>query len=112
MASKFSEFIEKNKIDLRRVHAASRQIERLRFEDRVLKMAQRGKRAEGKPAKGAEAAPAAPKPRSGRVVTGRLLTQVANGKPVSGAAKTRVLRAVNRVLEQKKKSPVALKELF
>jgi hypothetical protein len=34
------------------------------------------------------------------------------GKPITGPAKTRLLRAVNRVLEQKKKSATDLKSLF
>ena len=39
MASKFAEFIDKNKIDARCIQLASRQLERLRFEDRLLHQA-------------------------------------------------------------------------
>jgi hypothetical protein len=106
MANKFAEFIDKNKIDPRRIQLASRQLERLRFEDRSLKLARRNNKVEGAEKK--EIA----KPRSGRVVTGRLLELATSGAAVSGAAKTRLLRAVNRVLEQKKQKPAELKALF
>jgi len=41
MSSKFAEFLEKNKIDARRVMAASRKLEQLRPEDRSIKLAKR-----------------------------------------------------------------------
>jgi hypothetical protein len=105
MASKFSQFLKDNGIDPRRVLVASNQVERLRPEDRQLKLARR--RAKG----GAQASEAA-KPRSGRSVTPRLLDAASNGKALPGPAKTRLLRAVNRLLEQKKKNSVELKALF
>jgi hypothetical protein len=40
------------------------------------------------------------------------VSQATAGKPVSGPAKTRLLRAVNRLLEQKKQAAVDLKTLF
>jgi hypothetical protein len=52
MSSKFAEFLEKNKIDARRVISASRELERLRPEDRATRLAKRR-------AKGADAPPAA-----------------------------------------------------
>src|SRR4051794_9969966 len=98
MASKFAQFLTANKIDPRRVAAASRELERLRPEDRAKKLARRtAKKSETKPAEGAEN-PA--KPRSGRPATSRLLDAAAAGKAVSGPAKTRLLRAVNHLLEQ------------
>jgi hypothetical protein len=110
MASKFAQFLADNKIDPRRVAAASRELERLRPEDRAKRLARRtAKRSETKPAAGAEK-PA--KPRSGRPATPRLLTAANAGKLVSGPAKNRLLRAVNRVLEQKKQSATELKALF
>ena len=108
MASKFSEFLSENKIDARRLLLASRQIERLKPEDRRLKLQRR----KTKKPEGSEGAAATEKPRSGRPVTPRLLDDVSKGKPVSGPAKTRLLRAVNRVLEQKQKDPVDLRRLF
>lgn len=111
MASKFAQFLTDNKIDPRRVASASSKLERLRPEDRAKKLARRNSKKEGaaKPAEGAEKPS---KPRSGRPATGRLLAAATAGKPVSGPAKTRLLRAVNAVLEQKKKSATDLKTLF
>jgi hypothetical protein len=110
MASKFAQFLTDNKIDPRRVASASRELERLRPEDRAKRLARRNaKKSEAKPAEGAEKPT---KPRSGRPATGRLLDAASAGKPVSGPQKSRLLRAVNRVLEQKKKSATDLKTLF
>lgn len=109
MASKFQQFLSENQIDPRRVLVASASIERLRTEDRAARLARRqARKAETKPEPGAIPA----KPRAGRKVTRRLLTQALEGKPIQGPAKTRLLRAVNRVLEQKKKNPAELKTLF
>jgi hypothetical protein len=105
--SKLAEFLKNNKIDPRRIRVASKELEKHRPEDRALKLKKRL-------SKGAEAAKgeAAPKPRSGRPVTAPLLERALTGKAVAGPAKTRILRAVNRVLEQKKKDPVDLRALF
>jgi len=108
MATKFAQFLADNKIDPRRIIVASHELERLRPEDRKLRSVRRAAKGE-KPAEGAEK-PA--KPRSGRPVTPRLIASVTAGKPVSGPAKTRLVRALNRVLEQKKKSAVELRALF
>lgn len=112
MSSKFSDFLKENKLDLRRVYAASKKLEQLKIADRQLKLKKRkgGDEKEKVGEEGEKAAPA--KPRSGRPVTAQLVAKVNAGKPVSGAAKTRLLRAVNHLLEQKKKSPVELKALF
>jgi len=110
MASKFAQFLTDNKIDPRRIAAASRELERLRPEDRAKRLARRqAKKSDAKPAEGAEKPT---KPRSGRPATSRVLTAANAGKPLSGPAKTRLLRAVNRLLEQKKKSATDLKSLF
>jgi len=110
MASKFAQFLADNKIDPRRIAAASREIERLRPEDRAKKLARRSaKKSDAKPAEGAEKPG---KPRSGRPATGRALAAATAGKPISGPTKTRLLRAVNAILEQKKKSATDLKSLF
>ncbi len=108
MASKFEQFLTDKKIDPRRVLTASRQVERLRPADRALKL----KKPDAKAGEeGDEKKPPA-KPRSGRPVTPRLLSQATAGEAISGPAKTRLLRAVNRVLEQKKQTAVELKTLF
>jgi hypothetical protein len=110
MASKFAQFLADNKIDPRRVAAASKKLEGLRPEDRAKRLARRNaKKSETKPAEGAEKPG---KPRSGRPATGRALSAANAGKPVSGPTKTRLLRAVNYLLEQKKKTVTDLKSLF
>jgi len=111
MASKFAQFLQDNKIDPRRLLVVSKRVERLQTADRKLKFAKR------KPKEGAAPAAADPekkaeKPRSGRPVTPRLIDAASNGKPVAGPAKTRLLRAVNRILEQRKKPVVDLKAVF
>lgn len=110
MATKFAQFLEENKIDSRRLLATSKRLERLRPEDRQLKLKKRSK-SEAAPAEGEEKA-APRKPHSGRPVTPRLLEAAKLGKPVAGPAKTRLLRALNHMLEQKKQSKVELKALF
>ena len=110
MATKFAQFLTDNKIDPRRLLVVSKRLERLQVADRKLKFAKR-KKADGTPAV-AEGDKKADKPRSGRPVTPRLIHAASNGKPVAGPAKTRLLRAVNRILEQKKKPAVDLKTVF
>jgi len=115
MSSRFSEFLSAEKIDHRRLLAASRRLERLRPEDRQLRLARRlkkGSEAAAAPAaEGAEKkAPA--KPHSGRPVTPRLLEQALAGAAISGPQKTRLLRALNNVLAQKKKGEVDLRKVF
>lgn len=111
MASKFDQFLKDNKIDPRRLIATSRRLERLRPDDRRLKLAKKQGKAAEAPAEGEEPKPPA-KPHSGRPVTQRMLKDISAEKRVSGAAKTRLLRAVNQVLSQKKKDPVDLRALF
>ena len=112
MASKFSEFLDTNKIDPRRVIAASRKLEKLRPEDRALRLARRRKKKKGDGEEPKEGAEKPAKPRSGRIVTPPLLARAKAGKALTGAAKTRLLRAVNHVLELKKKDPADLRALF
>jgi hypothetical protein len=112
MASKFQQFLEERKIDPRRLIVASRGLERLRPEDRQIRLARRrAKSGDAKP-EGAAAEALAKKPRTGRPVTDRLLREAREGQPLSGPAKSRLLRAVNRILEQKKQDPVDLRALF
>lgn len=109
MASRFSEFLSNEKIDPRRVLVASRAIERLRPEDRAVRWNKRnGKKSDAKAEEGAEV----PTRRSGRVVTNLLLSTALEGGKMSGPQKTRLLRAVNRVLEQKKKDPTEIRKIF
>ena len=109
MATKIEDFLKEKKIDPRRIIATSKRLEGLRPEDRRLRSAKR-KGAGDKPAEGEAAKPA--KPRSGRPVNAVLLGRLEAGGKVSGAAKTRLLRALNHILAQKKKDPVELRALF
>ncbi len=112
MASKFATFLKDNKIDPRRLLVTSKRIERLGPTDRKIKFDKRKAKANPAPAaaEGEKQAPA--KPKSGRPVTPRLLAAATEGKPVTGPAKTRLLRALNTVLETKKKAAVDLRAIF
>ena len=116
MSSRFSEFLTSEKIDPRRLMVASRQIERLRPEDRAIRLKKRlGKKSGEAPAAAAadgEKKEATAKRRSGRIVTPRLLATAQSGGALSGPQKTRLLRAINRLMEQKKKDPVDLRKIF
>ena len=117
MSSKFSEFLDKNKIDTRRIVAASKKLERLRPEDRAQKLALRRAKAAGAPATPAAAAEGveakkAEKRHTGRPVTARLIEAARLGKAVSGPAKTRLVRALNHILEQKKQKGVDVRAVF
>lgn len=109
MSTKFAEFLEKNKIDPRRVLAASARLERLQPADRAIRLKKRQAKAGEKPAAEGEKPG---KPRSGRPVTPRLIAAAQSGKPVAGPAKTRLLRAVNHLLEQKKQEKVDIRAIF
>ncbi len=107
--TKFAQFMAERKLDGRRIMAASRQIERLRPEDRTIRLRKRlTKKAESSEGAVKETR----KPRTGRPVTPRALAAALTGKAISGPTKTRILRAVNRILEQKKLDPVDLRALF
>lgn len=109
VATKFATFVQSQKLDPRRILIASRKLETLRPEDRTIKLRKRNARA----AEGGEGAPKETrKPRSGRPVTDRALQAALRGGQLSGPAKTRILRAVNHLLDQKKQSPVDLRTLF
>jgi hypothetical protein len=109
MATKLEEFLAAKKIDRRRILSASADLERLRPEDRAIRLAQRkARKSEDKKKEGL----AAKKPRSGRPLTERALEAALQGKPISGPSKTRVLRAVNQILKQKAQEPVTLHALF
>lgn len=107
--SKFAQFLASKKLDARRLLAASQGLERLQPEDRQIKLNKRlAKKADG----GENAPKETRKPRSGRPVTQRAIDAALAGKAVSGPTKTRILRAVNHLLEQKKQEKVELKALF
>jgi len=112
MSSRFSEFLTAEQIDPRRLLVASYQLERLRPEDRAVKLKKRLSKKSGEAPAKDEAKEAAPKRRSGRNITPRLLQTAQAGGALSGAQKTRLLRALNHVLGQKKKDPVDIRKVF
>ena len=111
MATKFESFLSEKKIDPRRILAASHDLEKLRREDRKVRLAKREARKSEDAAKKKEGLALA-KPRSGRPVTDRAIKAAMTGKEVSGPIKTRILKAVNHILEQKKQEKVDLRALF
>ena len=106
--SKLASFLSSKKIDPRRVISASHTLETLRREDRDIKLNRR--RAKG--AEGENKPKEERKPRTGRPVTQRAMSAALAGKPISGPTKTRIVRAVNHVLEQKKAEKIDLRALF
>ena len=108
--SKLAKFLTTKKLDPRRVLAASHKLESLQHGDRVIKLARRRARVGEDAEKKAEALKS--KPRSGRAVTHRAMTAAMSGGALPGPTKTRILRAVNHLLEQKKLEKVELKTLF
>lgn len=109
--SKLSDFLDSNGIDPRRILVASKKIERLLNEDRAILAAQR-RVGKGR-ASDAEKETAKGKRRSGRPVSPALLHDAIAGKPVTAGGRKRITRALNHVLEQKKKgTQVTSSDLF
>lgn len=108
--NKLSDFLSAQKIDTRRVLIASKKLEALGDEDRAVRFARI--RVKKNKATDAQKEKAQTKGKSGKSVSGPLLGRALAGKEIPSAAKTRITRAVNRILEQKKKSTVRLEDLF
>lgn len=106
--SKLSDYLQQQKIDPRRLLVASRDLEQLRPEDRAVRLAKQ--RLKGGDEKAKEAAEK--QRRSGRPISRPTLDRALGGSALRPAAKTRIVRAVNAVLAQKKKSEIALRDLF
>lgn len=106
--NKLTSFLNTNKINAKRLVAVSHKLETLQPADRALKLAKRQAKGEG----GGDKAKPEGKPRSGRPITPRAIDAALKGGTVSGPTKQRILRAVNYVLEQKKKDKVDLRQLF
>lgn len=106
--SKLATFLTDKKINWRRVITTSHKLETLTAEDRQIKLnRRRAKGGEG------EAGPKEErKPRSGRAVTNRAMQAALYGKSISGPTKSRILRAVNSLLEQKKTDKTDIRALF
>ncbi len=108
--TKFSEFVKSKKLDPRRILNASHLLETLRREDRAIRLAKR--QAKVKAEADSNAAKETRKTRSGRPLTDRALKAALEGGKLAGPTKTRILSAVNRLLEQKKQDKVDLRTLF
>lgn len=105
--SKLNTFLTQNKLNPKRVLVVSHKLETLTKADRTLKLERRRvKKQEGGEKKAVD------KPRSGRAISPLAMTSALAGTPISGPTKQRILRAVNYLLEQKKKDKVELKTLF
>jgi hypothetical protein len=111
MATKIEEFLKDKKIDARRLLAASAELESLTREDRGIRLLKRVARKSEDAAKKKEGL-AAKKPRTGRPVTNRAFSAALAGQQIAGPQKTRILRAVNYILTQKKQDVVELAALF
>ena len=109
--SKLSDFLEKEKIDPRRILSVSAKLEGLRREDRKIRLARRVARS-GNEASDAVKELAAKKPRSGRSVSRPTLDRALRGEKVSPGARRRIGRAVNYIRQQRKQDPIATPELF
>jgi hypothetical protein len=111
--TKFSTFLATHKLNPNRLLAVSHKLETLQRADRAIKLAKRqGKKAAAAGTAKEGATTEKGKPRTGRPVTQRALDAAVKGTAVSGPTKTRILKAVNFLLEQKKKDKVELKTLF
>lgn len=108
--NKLKSFLDSNKLNTNRVLAVSHKLETLTREDRRIKLAKKQAKSGEAPAEGEKKETG--KPRSGRPVTERALQTALSGGAISGPTKQRILRAVNYLLEQKKKDKVELKTLF
>jgi hypothetical protein len=106
--TKFATFLKDKKLDARRIMAASHKLESLHPEDRTIRLAKR----QNKKAEGDKKVVDVRETRSGRPVTPRSIEAAVTGKSVSGPTKTRILRAINSILEQKKQEKVELRTLF
>ena len=113
-ATKFAEFLTSKKLDARRLLIVSHELETLHRSDRDIKLGQRRAKAGDAASPPAADAPKVEKvkPRSGRPLTPRSLNAAMSGGTLSGPIKTRFLKAINHILEQKKQPKVELKTLF
>jgi hypothetical protein len=109
--TKFAQFIATRKLDRRRILAVSHRLEQLQPDDRAIKLNKRRAKKAGSDG-GDAAAKETRKPRSGRPVTHRALDAAVGGRDLSGPTKTRILRAINHLLELKKQEKVDLRALF
>ncbi len=109
MPSKLETFLTDKKIDQRQLLIVSKRLESLKPEDRTIRLAKRrGAKAEGDDKKAKETR----KSRSGKPVNLSVLAKIFAEKPIAGPTRTRVLKAVNAILERKKQEKVELSAIF
>jgi hypothetical protein len=108
--SKLGDFLTKSKIDPRRVLAVSAELEKLRPDDRAVRLAE--KRVHGGKATDAQKETAAKDRRSGKPVTRPTLDAALKGDAISRKARQRIAAAVNHLLEKKKRDQVEVRDLF
>jgi hypothetical protein len=101
--SKLSDYLEKKKIDPRRLLSASKDLEQFRPEDRAIALAK--VQVKGGDEKAKEKAAA--KPRGGRSLSKPALARALRGDKLKRRARARVVRAVNHVLTVKKQKAEA-----
>lgn len=107
--SKLSDSLKNHKIDPRRIVGASKGLERRTADDLAL-LAKKAAIKAGKAEKNEDVLKA--KPRSGRPVTLPQIEKAMRGETISGPAKTRVVRAVNAILEGRKQPAITIRDLF
>jgi hypothetical protein len=105
--SKLSDYLEKKKIDPRRLLAASKDLEQFRPEDRAIALAKVQVKGADEKAKEKAKEKAAAKPRGGRSLSKPALERALRGEKLKRRARARVLRAVNHVLTVKKQKAEA-----
>lgn len=110
--SKLSDYLKKNKIDARRVVAASSSIEGLRPEDRAIQLARKQAKAGKEGVTDAIKELAAKKSRSGRKVSPPAFARALAGGKLTSRSRARIVRAVNAVLAHKSKAEAKAADLF
>jgi len=106
----FSDFIREKGLDAEQILRVSRRLESLTDEDRELmrKRAVKRRTAAGQSYEEANIA----KPRSGRPLRPGHLEAAMNDEPVPGPVRTKLVRAINAILEKKGQEPVRAPQLF
>lgn len=107
--TKLNDFLTTNKINPKRVVLASKAIESRQADDVDLIKKKKAMK-DGKLEK--DPVVQKTKMRSGRPVTEPTLTKAMGGRLINGPSKTRIVRAVNAVLVQKKKTEIGFRDLF
>jgi hypothetical protein len=105
--SKLSDYLKKHKIDARRVVSASKELEALRPEDRVIRLARKEAATDE-----SKKELAAKKRRSGRSLSRPTMNKAVAGGKLTRKARARVRRAVNAVLSHKSKAEATPADLF